>query len=106
LQGPRKTEGLCGWVVSGAAGIPVITAQETGAVPGEWRGLGTLGGLGWSVFKQARPLPATSAHDTGPLFREGDSRGAGLFRYSDQMMGDFIPQNAFRAWIRGEENVT
>lgn len=45
-MGPEADRaGLYGWAVSGAAGIPVITAQETRAAPQGMERLGALGGL-------------------------------------------------------------
>lgn len=71
--------GLYGGVVSGAAGVPVITAPETEQPPQEVKRLGALRGLLWSICSgPGLSLPA-SEHDAGALFKEDDGRGAGLF---------------------------
>lgn len=43
--------------------------------------------------------PPALAHDTGALFREDDGSELLYFGSVGQMMADFIPQNAFRAWV-------
>jgi hypothetical protein len=43
--------------------------------------------------------PPVLAHDTEALFRENDGSELLYFGSVGQMMADFIPQNAFRAWV-------
>lgn len=45
-------------------------------------------------------LPAPE-HDEGALSEADDGRELAYFGRVGQMMGDFRPQNAFRAWIGG-----
>lgn len=51
--------GLYGGVVSGAAGIPVITAQETGAAPPGSEEAGGAEGIIVEYLQWARPLSAS-----------------------------------------------
>lgn len=51
--------GLHGRAVSGTAGTPVRTAQETRAAPQGVKRLGGAGGIIMKCFQQARPLPAS-----------------------------------------------
>lgn len=59
------------------------------------------GGIMLKCFAVGEAPPPASAHDAVALFRDDDGRGAVYFGRVDQMMGDFIPQNAFRAWLIG-----
>lgn len=71
--------GLYGRVVSGAAGIPVITAQETRAAPPRREEAGGAGRITVKCpHREGLSRPA-SEHDAGTLFKEDDGSGAGLF---------------------------
>ena len=63
-----------------------------------------MGGTGdyYEVFSVGKASPRqprsmTQAHCS----RKMTAGELGYFGRVDQMMGDFVPQNAFRAWIRG-----
>lgn len=99
--------GLHGRAVSGTAGTPVRTAQETRAAPQGVKRLGVAGGDYYEVFSAGKASPCQPQSMTqGHFSRKMTAGELVYFGRVDQMIGDFAPQNAFRAWIREEEIVT
>lgn len=100
VQGLRQS-GSVWMLLSRAAGIPAITAQETRAAPQGAERMGPTLRIMMKCSKQAGPRPTSQRMTQGHFSRKMTAGDLVYFGRVDQMMADFIPQNAFRAWSGG-----